>query len=213
MCSFDHLKFTPTAVSLTLNPCQLADNNLKIINNHPPNGVQKEFGVCTKQLSYDNRSFTFKFVEWVHLLRILGVEKIFGYNRFVHQDTTKAIKYFEDKGWVEMYPFLEPQGTVFELTSWPTRAIERVLLNDCFYRNFNLFKYIAVIDPDEILMPLKENITNYHDMIKSFPDHKQYDFFFFSYVYFSSNENDFFVQKIPAHHHMLRNVIVKNLLF
>jgi hypothetical protein len=201
LCPLETTDLNPISVSLVTKPCDTAENNLRVIDNQPLDGVQKEFGVCTKQISFKSRNFVFKFVEWVHMLKILGVEKIHGYNRFVHRDTIKAFEYFEQKGWLEIQPFLEPQGSPFELTSWPTRAIERNLLNDCFYRNKNLYKYIAVIDTDEVFMPVGTDIRNYSDLIASFGSHEKFDCFQFPYVYFSmSNES----HQIPNHHQMLQ---------
>jgi hypothetical protein len=209
MCVLDPLQKRPTSVSLVTNPCEIAENNLQIIDNQPPTGVKKEFGVCSKQMSFDDRSFVVRFVEWVHLLKVLGVDKIHAYNRHVHPELFKAITYFEDKGFVEIKPFLEPHGTSYELQRWPMRSIERNLLNDCFYRNKNLYKYIAIIDPDEIFMPIIETDKNWHDLMANFKDAENLDFFFFSYVYFSHNESIAKNNDIPSYLYMMQHTKVK----
>lgn len=74
----------PKSVSLTSKKCNVATNNLRVIDNQPVNGIKKKFAVCIKQIRYDNRDFMIKFIEWVHLMRIIGVEAIFMSVTHVH---------------------------------------------------------------------------------------------------------------------------------
>jgi Glycosyltransferase family 92 len=115
----------PISVSLVPKPCDAAENNLKVIDNQPPNGSKKYFGVCSKQMNYQDKNFAIRLIEWIHLLRILGVEKVHAYNRFVHPDTIKVFKYFEEKDWLEIQPFLEISTTDFALTKTPMPTIEK----------------------------------------------------------------------------------------
>jgi Glycosyltransferase family 92 len=193
-------------VSLVSNPCDNAENNLEIINNKPPNGVKKKFGVCTKQMDYDNRDFAKRFIEWVEMLKILGVDKIHGYNRHVSKDLFKAMTYYEEEGILDINPFLEPFGTVYKLHDWPMRSIERNLLNDCFYRNKNLYEYIAIIDPDEFFMPLIHE--NWHDLLSNLKNKENQDYFYFSYVWFVHNTSIKDINGIPSHFYMLQHIQV-----
>jgi Glycosyltransferase family 92/D12 class N6 adenine-specific DNA methyltransferase len=202
MCPLESQTRLPTSVSLVSNPCGKAKNNLKIINNQPPNGIKKEFGVCTKQMNFKNRDFAMRFIEWIEILRIFGVEKIHGYNRHVSKDLFKVMTYYEEKGFLEIKPFLEPFETAF-IMDWPLRAIERNILNDCFYRNKNLYKYIAIIDPDEIIMPLRHE--NWHEMLSSL---READYFYFPYVSFANNLKIRKTDEAPSHLYMLQHIQV-----
>ena len=158
----------PLSVSLTLNPCDYAENNLKIIDNQPVDGVKKEFGVCVKQLTYPEQEFSIKFIEWVHMLQILGNSKIHFYNRFLHPETLKAVKYFEGLDLIEMFDFIEPSELPNEiLRTLDSFILEAAVVNDCFYRVKNLYKFVAILDPDEFIMPLNLCHRSWHDLIKS----------------------------------------------
>jgi hypothetical protein len=193
-----------------MEPCQTAENDLKIIDNQPESQEKKEFGVCLKQMNFEDKKSAFRFIEWVHLMKILGADKIHGFVRFVHPDILKAIESFTEKGWMEMKPFLEPHGSMFLLRSWQTRALEFMLLNDCLYRNLNQYKYIIVIDTDEIIMPVLANITNLHDLIESLDRDESFDNFYFSHGFFQSSKVN---RELPNQFYMLQHVMVINWSF
>lgn len=162
------------------------------------------------QLTYPNRDFVIRFIEWVHFLRILGADKIHFYNRFVHPELIKVIEYLEAKGFVEMKPFLEPSELSNQyLTSLPTKLLENAMINDCFYRTKNLYKYIAVIDTDEIIMPLNEAHKSWHDLIQSVGSSQ--DIYTNRMIYYPNFEAKIF-DTIPQFHYILQHVQVRNLL-
>jgi Glycosyltransferase family 92 len=208
-CPLEPQSKIPSSVSLVLKACDQAENNLQIINNQPVDGIKKKFGVCTKQLNFLNRNIVIRFIEWIHMLRILGVEKVHGYSRFVHPDLQKAIENFEAKGFLEIKPFMEPSTTLYQLQTAQTRTLELNLLHDCFYRNKGLYKYIAVLDTDEIFMPTNDDL-NWHDMIGRIDNADSFDHFYIPYAYFSSDES--LQTNIPASLYMLQHVEVKFVL-
>ena len=200
---------TPVSVSLTTSPCDFAENLLEIVKNQPENGIKKKFGVCVKFTCFDKRDFMIKFVEWVHLLRVLGVDKIHMYNRYVHADTYKAMKYFESLDWLEVREFLEPFEVPFK---HPTddgraskRAVEIMTINDCIYRNRELYEYILVVDPDEIPIPRRPNETTLYDFLKVFEDKNIYDSYSFHCVTYP-DLNFKAVSDVPEYHYMLQHI-------
>lgn len=186
-------------------------NNLQIINNQPIDGVKKKFGVCTKQLNYPNRDFAIRLIEWVEMLKILGVEKIYGYNRYVHPDIFKVMQYFEEKGVLEVKAFLEPSETPYIVHDWPVRTLELNLLNDCFYRTKNIYKHVAVLDLDEIIMPAKAGDRNWHDIVSNIPDSENRDYINVPFFFFPHNDSFSKEQNIPAYLHMLQHVQVSKI--
>lgn len=200
---------TPRSVSLVLNRCDNAENNLKIIDNQPRGGVKKEFGVCVKQLTYPNREFIIRFIEWIQMCKILGAEKIHFYNRLVHPELIKIVEYFENQDLVEMLPFLEPTGVSNEyLRTISSFVLEAAVINDCFYRVKNLYKYIAILDPDEMIMPVNESHRSWHDLLQSVPP--SYDFYASRMITFPHLDQKPF-EGVPQTTYMLYHVEVSPL--
>jgi Glycosyltransferase family 92 len=198
----------PVSVSLTANACDDAENKLKIIDNHPPNGVKKRFGVCCKSLTYGDRKTVIRFIEWVHLLRILGADKITLFNRHVHPELFKIMNYFQDKGYIEFSPFLEPSGVSTSLQASPqTYMLEMMQHTDCFYRTRHLYDYIAVMDIDEVIIPMKTEDYTWHDLVKNF-DLSQGYVSFFSKNRIMPNLGKLLHADIPDYHYMLQHTEV-----
>lgn len=61
----------PTSVSLVMNKCNLATNNVEIVYNVPKE--KKDFGVCFKMLDFPVTHVSSRIVEMVELLKVLGV--------------------------------------------------------------------------------------------------------------------------------------------
>jgi Glycosyltransferase family 92 len=209
-CPIVDIRKVPRSVSLTTNRCDNAENNLQIIDNHPTDGVKKEFGVCVKQLTYPNRDFIVRFIEWVHMLRILGNTKVHFYNRMIHPELVKVVKYLEQQNLVDMKPFLEPSSLSNRmLRTLPTLILEAAVINDCFYRTKNLYKYLAILDPDEVIIPINESNRSWHDLLQNVPP--SYDVYFQRLITYHNTESKP-IEGIPDYLYMLRHVHVTQLL-
>jgi hypothetical protein len=53
----------PISVSLTPNMCDNAENKLQIIDKRPLDGVKKNFGICSKTLTFDDRAYVIRLIE------------------------------------------------------------------------------------------------------------------------------------------------------
>jgi hypothetical protein len=140
-CPIDFSKRVPVAVSLTQKPCDKAENKLMVINNQPIDGVKKTFGVCSKFLFFEDRKQVIRFIEWVEMLRILGVEKITMFNHHVHAEHFEILNYYKEQGILDFHYYLEPTGLPDGNNNYKLRQremIETLLLTDCFFRNRNL---------------------------------------------------------------------------
>nr|XP_027201491.1 uncharacterized protein LOC113795502 [Dermatophagoides pteronyssinus] len=162
--------FYPTSVSLVENRCQKANNNLKIINNRPEK--KQEFAVCVKGLDFLHEDLSVRLVEWIELLRLLGANKIFLYELEIHPNISKVLDYYQRDGAVELtkisLPGHQPNLPGFrhlylknKLTH--KRQNELIPYNDCLYRNLYSYDYVALLDIDEIIMPIKH--SNWSDLM------------------------------------------------
>jgi Glycosyltransferase family 92 len=199
----------PHSVSITLNRCDFAENNLVIIDNQPPNGVKKKFGICTKQFTFKKREHVIKFVEWTEMMRLLGADKIHTYNRFFHPDLDKITKHYENQDFMEVQPFSEPSSVSNKvLHVGDSLLLELTVVNDCFYRVRNLYEYIAILDPDEIFLPVKEKENNWHDLFKNFESFPKQDAYAIRSVTYPPGDGKV-LDSIPEYYYMLQHVQVK----
>ena len=84
----------PVAVSLVEEPCDTATNHLKIIYNKPEHEdvtetKNKRFVVCSKGHTFPHVDKSIQIVEWIEILRSLGVD-VFIYHYDVHPNISKV---------------------------------------------------------------------------------------------------------------------------
>ncbi|XP_037933200.1 uncharacterized protein LOC119668933 [Teleopsis dalmanni] len=171
----ENMNDIPITVSLVKEECDRATNNLKISYELPEKPKTKSgFAVCVKALMYPFEDLSARIVEWLELLRLLGADKIIMYKYKTHKNVTKVLDYYQSTGFIDVRPhtFARGEPNLSNLQSFliksdrlNKRLNELVTYNDCFYRNMYKYKYIALIDVDEVIMPLG-NWTNWYDIIK-----------------------------------------------
>ena len=88
--SVKHL--VPDSVSLMLDECprNKPSNNLRVFYDTHESGHKQGFAVCSKSLSHLG-DVSMRFIEWIELLRALGVNKIFLKILAVHTNVMKVI--------------------------------------------------------------------------------------------------------------------------
>ena len=160
----------PTSVSVVENKCDSVTNNLRVLNDRP--AKKQRFAVCVKGLDFLFEDMSVRLVEWLELLRLLGAAKVFLYDLEVHPNISKVLDHYRRQGLVEVtkitLPGSQPNLPGFrhlylkkKLTF--KRQNELIPYNDCLYRNLYSFEYLALLDIDEIIMPLKH--SNWADMM------------------------------------------------
>lgn len=154
----------PDSVSLVENKCDKATNNLKVNNARPQ--TKEDFAVCVKGLDFLHEDLSVRLVEWIELLRILGAKKVFLYELETHPNITKVLNYYQKENVVDLtkitLPGNQPNLPGFrhlylknKLTH--KRQNELIPYNDCLYRNLYTYDYLALLDIDEIIMPIAHN--------------------------------------------------------
>ena len=201
--------------------CCQPSNYLKVIYNV---GEKKDFAVCVKGLYYLN-NISLQLIEWIELLSIMGVNKIFLYDLHMHCDMEKVLDYYVKKGIVDLtktyLPGNQPNKPILQneyLKDYDLRIHnEVVLLNDCFYRNIHRYRYVAIFDVDEIIIPHKRGQT-WIDLIPHFEENKAFHYvnnaYFFSNGSMSGNQTDrnktdnlgSTTENVPSYMHMLRRM-------
>ncbi|XP_059473487.1 uncharacterized protein LOC132195484 [Neocloeon triangulifer] len=157
----------PESVTVVEDICPTGTNNLRVIYNTPPSGRKKDFAVCVKGLNFYNwPDIAVRLVEWLELLRILGVEKVIIYQLTVDPKIETVLKYYEklnnSKFEVDVEHTTLPGEfsnvpSLMEEYLWKRLPIqlfqEMIQYDDCFYKNFHQFKFISLLDIDEVILP------------------------------------------------------------
>jgi len=167
-----HWGKTPASVSVVEHKCDTATNNLRVIYNKPP-GQKKKFAVCVKGLDFPEDDLSIRIAEWIQLLHTLGADKIFFYNLEVHPNISKVLDYYTEKNMVDVTPISLPgyqpnlpvlQHMYLKSKLNNKRQNELIPYNDCLYRNMYRYEYIALLDIDEVIMPVEHN--NWAEMME-----------------------------------------------
>ncbi|CAF1386810.1 unnamed protein product [Didymodactylos carnosus] len=212
---FNNLTLVPQAVSLVERICLERTNILRVTDNRPSNKKKEEFAVCVKGLDFLEDNISHRLIEWIELITMLGAKKIFFYVFHVNSNVTKVLNYYEKIGKVELRKITLP-GRQPNLPSVrhlylkqqiiQKRQNELIPYNDCLYQNLYMYDYLALLDIDEIIMPLKhDNWSQLLIEIQELNNFKQAGSYSFRHVYFL----DDFVQKnstSSTHLHMLNHV-------
>ena len=156
-CTLDSSLPVPTHVSVAMSHCGYSSIYLPIYI--PVRSKWKhEFGVCVV-IAFGTIP-THSFVEWMEVTSMFGVTEINVYNGSMSTAMTPVFEYYEHTGVLRVHQMPPPTS---DFGSRGTKLSSPASLNDCMLRNMYRYKYIIVIDFDEIIVPREH--TNYHDML------------------------------------------------
>jgi len=140
----------PQSLSLVAKLNLAASNQLPVHYSdtgiRPP--VTPSLGVCVKPLHFHyNKSL--ELLQFLEMNRLLGVTKFTMYNDTVGEEVACLLRHYQDQGLLEVLPWR------LDITSQKEIRTEGLFaaLNDCLYRNMNKFKYLMLIDLDELVIP------------------------------------------------------------
>ncbi|XP_066959543.1 uncharacterized protein [Macrobrachium rosenbergii] len=217
----EHHHLVPVSVSLVEKPCEKATTNLKVIYNLPLSGLKEDFAVCVKGLDFPGTDLSVRITEWLELLFLLGVSKVFMYDIEVHPNVAKVLNYYEKQGLIEVTKLTLPGElpNIAGLTHWflksrvvHKRQNELIPYNDCLYRNMYKYKYLALLDTDEVILP--KQVLSWNDLMDTLviKAKQNSDVTPSSYharnVYFwdTTNHTHDWFPDIPPYMHMLQHV-------
>ena len=139
------------------------------------------------------------------MMQILGAEKIHFYYQFLHPDLFDVVKYFEEQGLVEAWPYFDPTGVVM-VRNYPfTVVTEKNMLTDCFYRVKNLYDYVAVLDMDEVIWPVNEGDMTWEDLITRVNSSEYKDAYISQNVYYPETDAKL-IEGIPSYMYMMQHI-------
>ncbi|XP_052751685.1 uncharacterized protein LOC113512252 [Galleria mellonella] len=156
----------PASVSIVENPCDRATNNLRVHYDRPDPAVgRKEFAVCVKGLDFLHEDLSVRLVEWIEFVRLMGADKVFFYELQVHPNITKVLDYYKGQNAVTVTPVTLPGGQpnlpglqhmYLKKKTTHKRQMELVPYNDCLYRHMYEYRWLALLDIDEVIVPLED---------------------------------------------------------
>jgi len=169
-----HWGKAPASVSVVERQCDMATSNLKVIYNKlGENETKKKFAVCVKGLDFPEDDLSVRLIEWIEVLTTLGADKIFLYELEVHPNVSRVLEHYQREGKVDVTPISLPgyqpnlpvlQHLYLKSKLNNKRQNELIPYNDCLYRNIYRYEYIALLDIDEVITPLKHD--NWSDMME-----------------------------------------------
>ncbi|XP_068141451.1 uncharacterized protein [Drosophila tropicalis] len=176
----------PQMVSLVSERCKRGTNLLKVIyepdedkedvlKSDNPNAFR--FAVCVKTMDFLYVDKSWRLIEWLELMRLLGVGKVVLYDGNMHTNMSRVINHYleTNSDFVELRPMSLGRGEPHSPTHFHHYAMmddgfnrvlnEMIPYNDCFYRNMYRYDYVGVFDIDEVIMPL-HNVTNWSELVE-----------------------------------------------
>ena len=165
----------PTHVSVSTSPCK-STTILVPIQNPIRGRWTHEFGLCVN-VAFGQYPWH-ELIEWIELNKMLGVSEINIYNGSMPQNMRPLFKYYEEQGLLRLHQMPPPH---FNYNESGIRVAMPASTNDCMLRYMYRYKYIIVIDFDEVIMPRLDE--NYHDMLARIDKDYKLDEPWFSYTF------------------------------
>ena len=111
--------------------------------------------------------------EWIEYHRLLGFEHFYLYNNESEDGTVEVLRPYVEQGLVEIIPWENTPE------HWDTRGInwdgyQRKAYNDCISRTVGVVEWVAMIDIDEYIVPVKskESFWTLLDKVKKYKNEK-----------------------------------------
>lgn len=146
--------------------------------------IEENLAICVAPMHHGYYN-ALRVAEFFEIYKILGASMVYIYDKWVTTDVKKLLKHYESKQMAQIFTWnLYGYGFEKELRYEGIFAA----LNDCLYRAtfIDKFKYIAVVDFDEILMPLRNDTTTLLEFLK-LKDKEYYASFNFQGAFFFSD--------------------------
>ncbi len=93
----------------------------------------------------------YRLVEWMEMMKLLGVQKVVAYNESVDPAATRVLNHYRDQGYVDIWQ-MDPDylpAEAFGQSKWR----DPISITDCLYRYMFHFNRMMPLDVDELIIP------------------------------------------------------------
>ncbi|TRY80378.1 hypothetical protein TCAL_06357 [Tigriopus californicus] len=188
----------PSVVSMVSQSCGRSFNALKVTNNKM--AKMQDFAVCLKGLWSPFQENHVQVAEWIEMNLAVGASKVIIYVFAVAPKTRKILAFYERMKKVEVLQ-MEWAGSMptshtplaqewfYQNVSWIYSNFEDYAHSDCFYRNLYTYKFVALIDIDELIMPAQHSTWQevFQELKRQGVDPSDYTSLFFQHYDFFGN--------------------------
>ena len=150
----------PTHVSLSTSSCGQSDILVPVSVPAIHAKIEHEFGVCVS-ISFGEYDFAI-ISEWLEFSRLFGVTEVNIYNASMPIKMNRIFDVYKRTGLLQVHQMPPP---VPDYSGRGSSIGSPASLNDCMLRNAYRYRYIVVIDLDEMIIPRKH--SNYSSMLKA----------------------------------------------
>ena len=148
----------PSHISLATDACRNSTMYLPVTTSHRADW-QHEFGVCVA-IAFGTIA-TETLVEWIEFHRLMGVTEFNIYDGNLSTNMSGILQYYSDRGVVRVYPMPPP---VMDFSKKGVKLSSPASLNDCMLRNMYRYRYMIILDFDELILPVHAH--NYTEMLQ-----------------------------------------------
>ncbi|XP_055374422.1 uncharacterized protein LOC129607424 [Condylostylus longicornis] len=197
----------PAYVALTYmeNPSSVTSPTFILINfskNRILDKPRDSLAICVGSTGLNhNYTNTLNFIEFIELYKLLGAEKFYFYHFNASHNMIQALNYYLREGVIKI------NNWNFNIEQYEPKTIHITNIAaqnfDCIYRTYlDGFKYTAIVDIDEIIIPFEYN--NLTDFINAKDEGRSSAFIFRKVLFYKKRPSDYF--NVPP------NIKNKNLL-
>ena len=151
----------PDAVSIVTNPEEQPRNFLWITDSR--SNKVSQFTVCLHSPFDFKDDRSHEIVEWIELNKLMGADRFVFYNYSSHPNNDAILNLYQRNALADVVQWKLPAHADVHYLG------QVVSMTDCLYRNFHSSKYIVYLDLDEFIIPRRESIHNWSELLQVQP--------------------------------------------
>lgn len=209
----------PKSISLTTDPCKVLGNNLEIpLNKSEVNNKTSNIAVCVRWFIYPNHDMSIRLIEWLEMVRILGADHVYLSDLSIHPNMNRVKQFYTSSKFLtwDKYtlPGDQPNDDPITQANYVYNNVPNEILNDqirlydCVYQTMNIYKYLIIMDMDELIIPIRHH--TWRELLKNiengFGKSDSYGVKRYYYLDSDTPDNHSMIQNIPKNLYTMRNI-------